>query len=291
MSGSSNSRSIVPVKPVDPVTCDVVRRVDQVAAVIGFRYFVAGAMARDLVLVNAFGLPAGRATRDIDLGIAVENWDQFQRLKASLIETKRFDAAPKDTHRLYWKAPDSEAAIPIDLIPFGGVTSENKMIARPPDLNFVMNVAGFDEALDSAMHLRIEDDFVIPVASVPGLTVLKLIAWQDRRNTNNKDAADLLRLLTYYADAGNLDRLYEHELDLLEAVEFDLELAGAQLLGSDVVRICQTETRRQISALLTSARLLDQLIIQMNRTELTGGSQEERIAGLLRRFCQGFLSG
>lgn len=262
MSDSSNPCSIVPVKPVDPATCDVLRRVDQVAAVIGFRYFVAGAMARDLVLVNAFGLPAGRATRDIDFGIAVENWDQFQRLKVSLIETKRFDAAPKDTHRLYWKAPDSEAAIPIDLIP-------NKMIARPPDLGFVMNVAGFDEALDSAIHLRIEDDLVIPVA---------------------KDAADLLRLLTYYADAGNLDRLYEHELDLLEAVEFDLELAGAQLLGSDVVRICQTETRRQISALLTSARLLDQLTIQMDRTELTGGPQEERTARLLRRFCQGFRS-
>jgi predicted nucleotidyltransferase len=29
------------------------------------------------------------------------------------------------------------------------------------------------------------------VASVPGLTLLKLIAWVDRRIENNKDAADL----------------------------------------------------------------------------------------------------
>ena len=41
-------------------------------------YFVAGATARDLILVNVHGLRPGRATRDIDFGIAVESWEQFE---------------------------------------------------------------------------------------------------------------------------------------------------------------------------------------------------------------------
>lgn len=77
MTNLSNPRFIVLVKPVDPLTGRVLRRVDHAAVVCGSRYFVAGAMARDLVLVNAFGLPPGRATRDIDFGIAAESWEQF----------------------------------------------------------------------------------------------------------------------------------------------------------------------------------------------------------------------
>ena len=51
-----------------------------------------------------------------------------------------------------------------------------------------MNVAGFEEALDSALHIELEPDLVIAVASLPGLTVLKILAWADRNLVNNKDA-------------------------------------------------------------------------------------------------------
>lgn len=97
-----------------------------------------------------------------------------------------------------------------------------------------MNVAGFEEALASSIVIGIETGLTAHVASVAGLTLLKLAAWVDRGRESNKDAADLYRLLTSYADAGNTDRLYEQELDLLEAVDFDMQLAGAELLGRDV---------------------------------------------------------
>jgi predicted nucleotidyltransferase len=226
MNDSSKPRFIAPVKPVDPLTRGVLRCVDQVAAVVASRYFVVGAMARDLVLVHTFGLPPGRATRDIDFGFMVGNWEQFQALKIALVETGEFDAAPHDAHRLSWKDPETGAIISVDLIPFGGVASEDQTIAWPPNRDLVMSVAGFEEAWESALRLQIEDGLVVRVASIPGLSVLKLIAWERRRNENNKDAADLRHLLLYYGDAGNLDRLYEQEMLLLEAAGFDIELAG-----------------------------------------------------------------
>ena len=243
------------------------------------------------MLVNAFGLRPGRATRDIDFGIAIENWEQFQTLKHRLMESNQFEAAPADAHRLFWKALGSAAVTPVDIIPFGGVTSENKTIAWSPRRDVVMNVAGFEEALESSVQMRIEDDLVVRVASIPGLAVLKLIAWQDRRHESNKNAADLHRLLVDYADAGNPDRIYDEELPLLEAAGYDLELAGARLLGWDAARICQRGTRHQISAVLSSDRLTDQLIRQMTQIGFGEEVQSERISGLLKRFSNGFLGG
>jgi len=290
MTDSSSPRFIQPVKPVDALTCRVLRLVDDAAVALGARYFVAAATARDLMLVNVFGLRPGRATRDIDFGLAVESWEQFETLKHRLMDTGQFDAAPKSAQRLLWNGPGASSATPIDVIPFGGVTSEGKKILWLPNRDAVLNVAGFQEALESSVHLGMEHDLVVRVASIPGLAVLKMVAWQDRRNESNKDATDLHRLLVDYADAGNLDRMYDEKLPLLEAAGFDVELAGAQLLGRDAAQICQAETRRQISAILASDLLVEELIREMNPTAFDE-AQTERIFDLLNRFREGFVGG
>ena len=290
MTDSSSPRFIQPVKPVDALTRRVLRLVDDAAAGLGVRYFVAGATARDLMLANVFGLPPGRATRDIDFGLAVESWEQFETLKLRLTNTGQFDAAPKSAHRLLWNGPGASSATPIDVIPFGSVASEGKKVLWLPNRDTVLNVAGFEEALKSAVHLQMEHDLVVRVASITGLAVLKIVAWQDRRNESNKDATDLHRLLVDYADAGNLDRMYEEELPLLEAAGFDMELAGAQLLGRDAARICRAETRHQISAILASDLLVGELIREMNPAAFDE-AQTERIFDLLNRFRKGFASG
>ena len=51
------------------------------------------------MLVNVYGLRPGRATRDIDLGIAVESWDQFQGLKERMIATGEFGGDSKAQQR------------------------------------------------------------------------------------------------------------------------------------------------------------------------------------------------
>lgn len=288
MSESSSPNSIQLANPVDPLTCRVLRLIDQAIATIGSRYFVAGATARDLMLVNVFGLRPGRATRDIDFGIAVKSWNEFQMLKQRLMDAKEFEPSPPNTHRVIWKVDGGATGIPIDVIPFGGVASEDQTITWPPLHDVIVNVAGFEEALESSVQLRIEDDLVIRVASIPGLTVLKLVAWQDRRHESNKDAADLHRLLMAYGDAGNLDRIYDEELDLLEDAGYDVELAGSQLLGRDAARLCQQETRRQVVTILSSERLVDQLTQQMYQAGFGEDQQTQRISNLVKRFCDGF---
>ena len=288
MSNGSNPHSITPSKPVDPSTIRVLRAVNHVASALNCPFFVAGATARDLMLVNVYGLRPGRATRDIDFGIAVESWDEFQGLKERMIATGQFAGDSKAHQRLVYTDRAAGFSIPVDLIPFRGVASANKMIAWPPSRDVVLNVAGFEEAWASSLQVAVEEGFTVRVASVPGLTLLKLIAWADRGAQNNKDAADLYRLLATYSDAGNCDRLYDQEPALLEAVEFDLELAGAQLLGRDVARICPPITLREARAWLTSPRLFDLLVGHMVQTS-THSEAAAAVSRIVDSFCRGFL--
>jgi predicted nucleotidyltransferase len=238
---------------------------DPIARSSKCEYFLAGATARDLILVNVHGLRAGRATRDIDFGTAVENWEQFDRLKEQLLATNEFTASSAP-QRLIYADSNEGLSVPVDLIPFRGVASANGMIAWIPGRDIVMNGAGFEEALASSVVIEIEAGLTVHVASVAGLTLLKLAAWVDRGWESNKDAADLYRLLTTYADAGNTDRLYEQELDLLEAVGFDMQLAGAELLGRDVATICDTQILNQVRAVLAPERNSERLVVDMVRT-------------------------
>ena len=265
MSNESRPHSVPLNSPVDPSVVRVLRVLDPIARSSKCEYFLAGATARDLILVNVHGLRPGRATRDIDFGIAVESWAQFELLKERLLATNEFSASRAHQRLIYADSNDG-LSTPVDLIPFRGVASADGIIAWPPSRDIVMNVAGFEEALASSVVIEIETGLTAHVASVAGLTLLKLAAWVDRGLESNKDAADLYRLLTSYADAGNTDRLYEQELDLLEAVDFDMRLAGAELLGRDLVTICNTQILNQVRSVLALERNRERLVIDMVRT-------------------------
>jgi predicted nucleotidyltransferase len=249
MSSFSNPLTVPEDRPLDPPILHILTVVDRVAAGQGCSYIVVGATARDLLLYHVFGIPAMRATQDVDFAIAVEDWEKFQRLRTALLATGHF-APSRVEHRLFLETPKGTANIPIDLIPFGGV-AEDDTIAWPPERDTVMTVAGFEDALAAAVQVQVNATLSLPVVSLAALAMLKLFAWQDRK-PNDKDALDLYRVISTYVDAGNTDRLYDSELSLLEQVNYDLELAGAALAGRDARELSSAATQERLGILLTS---------------------------------------
>lgn len=77
-----------------------------------------------------------------------------------------------------------------------------------------MTITGFKDALAASVQVQINAALSLPVASLAALAILKLFAWQDRK-TNDKDALDLYREISTYADAGNTDRIYNSEISVL----------------------------------------------------------------------------
>lgn len=272
----------------DPGALEVLRQVDRVTRELALEYFVVGAMARDILLSGVFGLDAGPRTRDVDIAVALDGWPQFQTIKARLVETGAFVPDERSAQRLYHRAASEGTGYPIDLIPFGGVEEPESQIAWPPDRNVVMNVAGYAEAFTSAVPVEVAPAFVVRVASLPGLAILKLIAWADRGAGDPRDAIDLATLLQLYGAAGNEDRLYGTEINVLEVVDYDLDRAGARLLGMDAGRIAAPRTRKQALALLDDPPRVERLSLNVARG-LRAAEEPVAIAGeLLAQFRAGF---
>lgn len=275
-------------RPVDPLTVAAARAIDDAARAFNLPYFLAGAMARDILLTHVHGIQTGLATADVDFAVAVAGWDEFDRIKASLI-LAGFSSTEKIAHRLYYRPAGTRTGHPVDIIPFRGVETPPLTIAWPPEHTTIMNVIGYEEVLANAVPVKIDDTLTVPIASLPGLTLLKLFAWQDRHAETPKDARDIAALFRHYLDAGNRDRIFESEIDLLEAVDYNLDLASPRLLGKDARRIASPATLSAAEILLNNNRTLDRLLTHMAPMFSTAEDDIAAAGIALKQFKDGLL--
>lgn len=242
-----------------------------------------GAAARDLHLVHVHGIEVFRATEDTDLALAVRDWDMFARIRDVLIASSEFNAGGPQ-HRFWFRNQR------VDIVPFAGVERDDRTIAWPPESAQVMNVAGLIEALATAVAVRLPGGLSFHVATLPALALLKVFAWHDRRYiAPGRDAADLWMFLRHYAEAGNEARLYGGEVEVLTTSGFDLEEAGALLLGRDARGVLErgVDQRRTLGSLVA---ILEPEIDPDGALRLVGqmpGSDRERQLQLLTAFHAG----
>jgi len=191
---------------IDQNTIESLGIVDEVAKKIGTPYLVVGATARDMLMHFGYGAAVQRATADLDFAIQLPDWETYASITDRLVVFgfKR----SKQQQRLF-----GPGAMPIDLVPFGGVADDSSNIRWPPTGETVMDVTGFQDAYASSIQVTVRETPVlnIPIASPQGQVLLKLIAWSDRdADLRQKDAKDIAYLLMNYQIVGGvLERLYE----------------------------------------------------------------------------------
>ena len=120
-------------------------------------FFIIGATARDIVMQQMLNTSSRRKTRDLDLAIAVPNWQEFDKIKNSLI-ADGFEKDKSKHQRFYYG--DYE----IDVVPYGYVAKEDDNIYWPPEETIAMSVKGFDEVLSGAITVSIDDRFTVKIA-------------------------------------------------------------------------------------------------------------------------------
>jgi len=216
--------------PTDQI--NIIREVVHAAKSEHLGLFIVGAQARDLLLQYVHDLPVHRATNDVDFGIVIKSWDEFTKLQDNLIADKRFQLHQTMRQRLV-----HESGLLVDLVPFGGVEEVSGQISWPPDFSIVMSTVGFREAYDDSVEVRIADDLIVRVASLAGLALMKIVAWDDRRF--ERDAQDLGLIMRHYLAAGNEGRVYSEQGDCFDVLneQFDYEKASARILGRDIGRL------------------------------------------------------
>jgi predicted nucleotidyltransferase len=224
---------------------DALYLLKRIADSLGIPFFIVGAFSRDLILKHGYGIEPRRKTGDIDLGVEVANWKQFEKLKESLISTGQFSPT-SDKQRLRC------GTILIDILPFGPITDKDKKISWPPEHEIIMSLVGFEEAYEYSITFRLSSDpeLDIKLASLPGLAIMKLISWNEKYPNRKRDAEDLLFIMNKYEEAGNTERLYEEDLPLLQEENFDTKLAGTRLLGRDMAKISNLRTVQIVKGIL-----------------------------------------
>jgi len=223
---------------------EVLEAVAGAAERAGVDWMVTGAMARHLVFGGIHGCLPGRSTRDWDLGIQIGYWAQFAALENHLVEEAAFRRDSRQRQRLHGPSGGM-----VDLIPFGGVETEDGGVYWGKEEEFYLNVAGFQEAYAASYRVRLTDSVTARVVSPPGLAILKVVAWHDRHLEDDRDAEDLAYLLRQYHHLVS-EGLYGRHLDALERVDYDVELAGARILGKEAGEIASPGLHWSIDALL-----------------------------------------
>ena len=249
-------------------------------------FFIVGATARDLIIEKGHNIKPFRATLDIDIGVRVPDWTQYNQLKEGLVETGKFKKT-REYQRLIF-----QNKLNIDLIPFGPIADKKGSIKWPPEKEIVMHIIGFEEAYTNSQTVRLRNDPIldINVVTLAGLAIMKILSWNDGYPNRRKDAGDLALIMSKYLDAGNSERLFNEHPDLLEFENFDYVNTGARLLGRDIAPILSSDLKDKVLGVLdkeTGKKEEYKLIQDMLLSNSLVDENFERLLGLLEEVKKG----
>lgn len=198
----------------------------------GNDFFVIGAASRDILRLYLEAEPSPRRTRDLDIAIAIDSWDDFYEISEMLIQ----NGFRKDSHmkqRFYFGA-EKGADYELDVVPFGGVTAPGEKIYWPPEESPMMSVKGFASVLKDCVDVVVDNAFSFKNPSAPAFFVLKFDAWLDRHLLNDKDAKDMSFILANYYLHEITSPVHLEVLDVLPD-PFEPFVAGAYMIAKDII--------------------------------------------------------
>lgn len=218
---------------------------------------------------KGFGI---RPTKDVDLSVEVENWQDFHQLRNDLMVLgfEQKDSQPE--HRFFMGDQM------IDILPYGNTIAPEGYIEWP-STGHRMNVVGFDKLLEYAEEESITKDFSIPLIPLPLLVYTKIITYEDRRLS--KDLIDILYILEHYEEASVSTRRFE----IADEPELTYEERGAYLVGQDLKAIISDKESLIVSDFL---KLFDSEYAEIvQKISMESKKKAKEILELFRAFERG----
>jgi len=191
------------------------------------KFYLIGATARDIIMI-LHNEKSSRATHDLDIAIAISDWSQFAVVENGILQLENFTKDSTQKQRFIYKG-----IFILDIVPYGDIMDQDDKIFWPPDETIAMSVLGFSEVQQSVLKITIDNSFEIEIASLEGIFLLKLIAWNDRHKKGNKDADDMGFIINNYLSI-YMDEALELHYEIFEDESFDTRTAGAKLLGKHI---------------------------------------------------------
>jgi predicted nucleotidyltransferase len=215
----------------NPLLKELLEKLTNFFASISTEFYVIGATARDIVLSGIHQQVLGTKTDDLDIAIAISDWREYTEISNKLCQIKGFKKSHEQRQRFLFKS-----IYKLDIVPFGEIAKADNNIYWPPEETHAMSVIGFTGIAKHKLEITIDNSFTIHVVSLPGIFLLKLVAWRVRHLETKRDAYDLAFLIDHYLEI-NEERAVNENYDLYEVEDFSTFIAGACLLARDMKAI------------------------------------------------------
>lgn len=222
-------------------------------------FYLVGAVARDLWMTAINEIPPSRITRDIDFAIFIEGKDIYESLKRYLIEMEHFQPSKGNNFVLLW-----QGKMQVDLLPFGNIEDEDAKVSVKGTGLTSLNMPGFREIYESGLpEVELEGEHRFKFCTLPGIVILKLIAWEDRPEMRSGDLKDIMTILSHFFEMYT-DQIYEHHSDLFGNEGFGLHLIAARVMGREMKKIAVRNEK--LYDRITN--LLDKNTLDVNTSEI-----------------------
>lgn len=169
---------------------EVLQQVRQACNELDLDFFLVGAIARNIWFAINEERPSG--TKDIDFGIYVPSEVEYNKLRDLLMTKYNYHPSKENAFCLI-----TENGKQVDLLPFGSIEEDGQVMIEGQGLQKI-NLDGFEEAFLAGSQEVIIGDEKYKSCSIPGVVILKMIAFDDRPERRIKDIKDIHLICKHY---------------------------------------------------------------------------------------------
>jgi len=195
---------------------------------LGINYYLIGAFARQ-IRYNQAKIPY-RATKDIDYAVLVGSSNEYQTIKDYLVTHAKYVESKNNAFVL-----TSAEGLQIDILPFGEIEQQGIVNISGTGMTSI-KVDGMKEVYEfGTERVELDTGNSFRVATLPGILLLKLIAYDDRPEQRQKDAIDIGNIIMNFFLLHDTI-IYDFHNDLFEQ-ERNLENISAIVIGREMKKI------------------------------------------------------
>lgn len=203
-------------------------------------FYLVGAVARDVWMSGINKIEPRRTTGDIDFAVFINNIETYDELREHLINEEGFFPYKGNNFVLIWKGRTQ-----VDLLPFGAIEDENGRVTTNGIGLTNISLQGFTEIYEEGLpQLNLEDEHQFKFCTLPGIVLLKMIAFDDRPEHRRDDIKDISDILNHFFDMYD-EEIWANHSDLFGEEEIELKELAARVMGREIKKIAKRNPKLQ----------------------------------------------
>lgn len=200
----------------------------------GIDFYLVGALARDVWMSGINKITPRRTTGDIDFAVLINDKGTYEALKAYLVEEEGFHQFKDNAFVLFWKDKTE-----VDLLPFGAIEDEDGRATTSGMGLTNISLPGFIEVYEEGLpQLDLEGRHQFKFCTLPGIVLLKMIAWDDRPEIRRDDIKDISDILNHFFNMYD-NEIWDNHSDLFGDEHADLMHIAARVMGREMNKIAK----------------------------------------------------